>query len=98
METRCGDSCLVYASNGANSFPVNDIDISETCPCDEPSAKIPAVSDNESHAIADMELCGDRYGESVLELCKPFDIEPGFLVPLTDDMVGSVALGSSKAA
>jgi hypothetical protein len=45
-----------------------------------------------------MELCGDRYGESVLELCKPFDIEPGFLVPLTDDMVGSVALGSSKAA
>ena len=26
--------------------------------------RIPAVSDNESHAIADMELCGDRYGES----------------------------------
>ena len=48
-----------------------------------------------------MELCGDRYGVSVFELCNPLDIvaeEPGFFVPLTDETVGSVALGSSRAA
>ena len=83
--------------NGNN----DDIDMRDTWPCDEPSAKIPAVSDRDSHAIADIELCGDRYGASVLEFCKPLDIVgdwPGFLVPFVDDIDGSVAFGSSKAA
>ena len=77
------------------------MEINETCPCAEPSARIPAVSDNESQAMADMELCGDRYGASVFELCKPLDIveeAPGFFVPLTDETVGSVAFGSRRAA
>ena len=92
---------MVYARSGANSFPVKDMDINDTWPCEEPNARIPAVSDRESHAIADMELCGDRYGVSFLALCTPFDMVgewPGFFVPLAVDTDGSVALGSSRAA
>jgi hypothetical protein len=52
--------------------------------------------------MADIELCGDRYAESVLELYKPLDIDgerPDFLLGLFDEIMdGSVALGSSKAA
>lgn len=42
------------------SLPVNEIEMRETWPCDEPNAKIPAVSDSDSHAMADIELCGAR--------------------------------------
>ncbi|CAF4635826.1 unnamed protein product, partial [Rotaria magnacalcarata] len=63
------------------------------------SANMPAVSDRESHAIADIELCGERYGKSFFELCKPLDMVgewPDFFAADNND--GSLALGSSKAA